>query len=162
MFFPNLYGVLWCSVNFWPKETNNFHSRRHTQLPYLLAGVCHLGTNQRPSYLCFVFVNSWREEEDTLLMAVLMSLMCNSGQQNLPKHNIFNYYQSCVRSPALMMSHCQTHHPQLHWLLLKYLNVTSTQIPATYISVLDYKRFRNAVVVCLRSVPAVISKANRV
>lgn len=73
--FTGFFETQWVSDS---RKQTNFHSRRHTKLPYLLAGICHLGTNQQPSSLCFVFVNSWREEEDTLLMAVLMPLMCNS------------------------------------------------------------------------------------
>lgn len=52
--------------------------------------------------LSFVFVNSWRGEEDsrvpTALMAVLMPLMFDLGQQrrDLPKQSTLNYYQSCT------------------------------------------------------------------
>lgn len=91
---------MWRSVDFCLKETNSFLARLALLL-YLLAGICHLGTNQQLSSLSFVFVNSWRGEEDscvpTALIAVLMPLMCDLGQQkrDLPKHSILNYYQSC-------------------------------------------------------------------
>ena len=83
------------------KETNRvFLAKRLARLLYLLAGICRLVTNQQLSSPSFVFVNSWRGEEDspapTALMAVLISLMCDLGQQrrNLPKQSVLNYYQS--------------------------------------------------------------------
>lgn len=93
---------MWRSADFCLKETNSFLARRLARLLYLLAGICRLGTNQQLSSPSFVFVNSWRGEEDsrvpTALMAVLMPLMCDLGQQrrDLPKHSILNYYQSCT------------------------------------------------------------------
>lgn len=82
------------------KETNSFLAKRLARRLYLLAGICRLVTNQQLSPPSFVFVNSWREEEDSrapnALMAFLMPLMCDSGQQrrNLPKRSVLNYYQS--------------------------------------------------------------------
>lgn len=89
-------------MDFCHKETNSFLAKRLARLLYLLAGICRLVTNQQLSSLSFVFVNSCRVGEDspvpTVLMAVLMPLMCDSGPQrrNLLKQSILNYYQSCT------------------------------------------------------------------
>lgn len=117
---------------FLSQGNKQFSSKERRLAPrlYLLAGICRLGTNQQLSSLSFVFVNSWRGEEDsrvpTALMAVLMPLMCDLGQQrrNLPKHSILNYYQSLPeQQPTLMTSSCQMLHPPFNRSLLGLLNL---------------------------------------